>query len=1170
MEIRLLSDPQYAEEFDVAVDDIIDRYVAGEFEGDELNRVRNYFFKSTERQEKLRFALALKERHSSKKDRGTVTKLRPVEPRKWAPKSSALRYLPIAASVLLIASIGFIGFRAYRSRPDNNEGIDALQAAFREERPTEGRISDFTYAPLPNQRGAAAKLDYVQRDLASTLLLKAVRDNPSAASHHNAAKYYLTIRQFDQAEQEFGIALSLEPNNAKIHNDFGTLLLEKGRQETLGRDNGKQFELYAKGLEEVQKAIDLDGSLLEAHFNRALLFQLIKPSEQAKAAWNDYLQRDSSSPWAEEARKNLNTLQLDQRGSANDNIQMFLKAQRDSDDRAAWKTITEAYIAAGNEITNGLVDSLLQSKPANNAASTFDALTYLAQLEENQSGDQFTHDLVNYYRRALPGVKPILANARHHMRAGYSLFDDARFSDALREYTIAKSHYAQTEDRASKALVEYRLAHCYVLLSDPEKARLAFNRLLSVCEQNKYRWLAAQCLFGLAHASADSNEYTNAIDYSKRALVSFEKIGDVNGTLKCLTQLADFNQVLSRITAALGYLSRAWALATSRPSHPKERWSMLIQLGFSMGSLQLHTAALFYQNEALSLAIEMGKPLRISRSYGYVGSAYAAMKKYAEALNEATQALEIGRALPNDRTGIEIMANASQQLGDIHRQAGKCDQAIEHYDSSLRLYEKLNFDYYAYVAHKGKLYCFLATSNNQGVREELGFVLGLSEAYRAKITVESQRESFFDAEHDAYDIAIAFASGTEKNNVKALEYSEKSRARSLLDAVERGAERQKKHGESDLNLPVVARSMSLAEIQKKMPPRAQIVQYAVLDDRFVIWVVTNSTIETAIVPLPAQALTAKVTAFLETLNQQPTSSDYPRDRSRDLYNSLITPIERYLDKSKVLVIVPDKILNYVPYAALTSPDSSRYLIEDYDLAIAASASLFVRLTAAAERKAGALDEKVLSVGNPNFSHDTFKSLRDLPSSALEASTVANFYSNRKTVLVRDEATESKIISELKTADVAHFAMHFVTNDQSEMLSGFPLSPESPESSHSATSDGILQSYEIYGLNLRRTRLVVLSACQTGIEKQYRGEGAVGAARPFLVAGVPTVVATLWPVDSDASAQLMINFHKNRRHSMPVIQALKQSEFELIHGQNPLYRHPYYWAAFVTIGGLSSY
>jgi len=100
-------------------------------------------------------------------------------------------------------------------------------------------------------------------------------------------------------------------------------------------------------------------------------------------------------------------------------------------------------------------------------------------------------------------------------------------------------------------------------------------------------------------------------------------------------------------------------------------------------------------------------------------------------------------------------------------------------------------------------------------------------------------------------------------------------------------------------------------------------------------------------------------------------------------------------------------------------------------------------------------------------------------------------------------------------------------------------------------------------------LVVLSACQTGIERQYRGEGAVGAARPFFIAGVPTVVASLWPVDSDASADLMVKFHQHRRDGLRVTEALQQAQLELVRGTDVRYQHPYYWAPFLTIGGITN-
>jgi CHAT domain-containing protein len=426
-------------------------------------------------------------------------------------------------------------------------------------------------------------------------------------------------------------------------------------------------------------------------------------------------------------------------------------------------------------------------------------------------------------------------------------------------------------------------------------------------------------------------------------------------------------------------------------------------------------------------------------------------------------------------------------------------------------------------------------------------------------------------EQSVYDLAIYYESVRMKDPVKAFEYSEKSRARSLLDAVHRGAEVRKKGNEADLDLPAVTQSKSLAEIQAGMPANAQILQYVVLDDRLLMWIVTKSLIQDREVPMEAQTLTEKVSTYLETVKRVPAGDDADRSpRSEELYRILIAPAEPFLDKSKVLCIVPDKILHYLPYGALVSPATARYLIEDYDLSTTPSSSIFVDLSAAADRKGGSFDERLLSVGNPHFSRSTFDLLPDLPSAAREAQAVSDFYKKPR-VFLYDEARETTIKAEIGKANVAHFAMHYVQNEQSEMLSGFPLTPEQATSNRAEKSDGFLQSYEIYGMKLPRMRLVILSGCSTGIERQYRGEGAVGVARPFLVAGVPIVVASLWPVDSDSSADLMASFHRHRlRDPLPVSQALRRAQIEMIHGEDMRYRHPYYWAPFLAIGGLSPY
>jgi CHAT domain-containing protein len=786
-------------------------------------------------------------------------------------------------------------------------------------------------------------------------------------------------------------------------------------------------------------------------------------------------------------------------------------------------------------------------------------------LEQSRSGDQFTADLANYYSNIIPKFKPVIANARRYMRTGYSSFEKSKFKEAINQYNQAKLQYERAHDTAGQAFVEYRIAHCYVLLTDLTRARLAFSRLLIDVEAKRYRWLAAQCLFGLGHASVDEDEFSKAIDYSEQALTRFEKIGDANGIIRSLIQLADFNQAMNLIGKSLGYLIRAWALVDMTHSQLAQRWGILNQIGFSMSSLQFNAAALFYQKEALDLALKFGNRLLASRSYGYVGSAYAALKMYPEALKVATEAFDIGANASNEIEGREIMANASLRLGDVHREAGKCDQAIPNYDRSLALYRGLKTENYSYEAHKGKLKCFIAASDKKAVRKELGVVLRLSELYRSKINSENQRNSFFDAEQGVYDLAIAYESGIEGNYEKAFEYSERSRARSLLDAVLSGAKLRKKQGEIDIKLPVVTSSLSASEIKNRMPARTLLIEYAVLEDRLVIWVVTPTKLEHKVVPITADDLTAKVRIFLDAVNHSKSSPESYRQTATELYDILIGPIESFLEDSKTIFVVADKILNYLPYAALVSP-KNRYLIEDYDLGVASSGSLFVNQSAVAQRYSKTGDENLLVAGDPKFNRGTFASLRELPSSALECNEISRLYPNHQR-LVRDDATEENIKVAMESADVVHFAMHFVVNERSEMLSGFPLTP-SP-SSNAEGSDGFLQSYEIYGLKLRRVRLAVLSACQTGIERQYQGEGAIGAARPFFVAGVPTVIASLWPVDSDASAELMVNFHKHRRESVSATRALKRAQLDMIQGVKIEFRHPYYWAPFLAIGGVSN-
>lgn len=300
-----MAEPEYCEQLDLTVDEIIEQYLAGEFAGEELEKVRRYFFASEIRKEQLRFAIALKERETQPAaNQGSTPAVTPLP----IKRSSITPYLALAAILLVTAGLGFFIWPALYSQSDLDRGLVALNQAYREQRPVEARLSNLDYAPLPNQRGGELKVNQVQQELAGRLLANAVADKPSAASHNALGQYYLTARQFDKAIDQFNAALALDPSNAQSHLNLGAAFLEKGKLD-LGKTDGRSIEDFSQSVEHLNKGLELNNSLLEGYFNRALAYQYMMRSSEAEAAWKEYLQKDSSSPWAEEARRNLKTLE---------------------------------------------------------------------------------------------------------------------------------------------------------------------------------------------------------------------------------------------------------------------------------------------------------------------------------------------------------------------------------------------------------------------------------------------------------------------------------------------------------------------------------------------------------------------------------------------------------------------------------------------------------------------------------------------------------------------------------------------------------------------------------------------------------------------------------------------------------------------------------------------
>lgn len=567
-------------------------------------------------------------------------------------------------------------------------------------------------------------------------------------------------------------------------------------------------------------------------------------------------------------------------------------------------------------------------------------------------------------------------------------------------------------------------------------------------------------------------------------------------------------------------------------------------------SLRLNFIAtsLSFSQEALDIAREKWPDSgRVNSNLRRMVNAAAAKGELDDALRYAGESERLALRRGDNAENRQTVAEIYLRLADLKSQMRDCEAALTDYDRALGLYRQLpEFTVSAYQIHKGRLFCFQQLGRREDFSGELKTVLALSEEYRATIREDDSRRAFFANEQGVFDAAITSAL-EEHDGRGAFDFVEASRARSLLDFVES----DRPIGEVEKAFAAVARPLSLADIQTRLPPEVQLVQYAVLPDRLAIWVVSKTRFDLVERRITAAELEKKIDAYhASVVGRAP--ADAVERAGRELYELLI-PAD--LDGGKQTCFVPDKSLHQLAFASLVTP-AGKYLLEEFALFYAPSASVLVLATENAGRRGRGVEESLLSVGNPDFDREENRHLSDLRSAEAEAKAIAGGYA-KSSELLGGAATKDEFLRRFVNVEVIHFAGHFVANRQS------------PGNSKLLFAGGELRSSELGGHKLPRAKLVVLSACETAFERYDKSEGAIGIARTFLALGAPVVVASQWKVDSEPTKDLMIAFHRNRKEKrLTSAESLRRAQLEVLAGDRT--RAPFYWAAFSLFGGYANY
>ena len=1146
LEDLLFSDEDFCSQVALAEDGIINDYVLGSLTDADAKSFQATLAGNAERRLKLELTQALRER-------ALARKWQPAEDKpSFFASLAAFFHQPKYVGAFAALLIAVVALAVYFNRPRNGDELAELRSIYRQARPTETRISEFGYAPLSQLRGAPEPEEKNRLRRIENNLIEATEKSPTAKTHHALGVFYLTQQHYGDAIKELETALRMEHQNARIHNDLGAAHFELAKTEP----KEKKLEDLAQSLEEFTKATELDGSFLEALFNKSLAQQELAMPREAKESWNLYLQKDPSSQWADEARKNLARLENAQALFKTDAdakkhiLTDFLAAYRDHDDARAHKIHNETK-GTLKDLSVPLLLSrryLLAKQHGNeaDAKESVEALTHIGNFEQAENGDSFFFELANFYANAGADKTEPLLQAQNTFALAQELVasDSAR---AVSEFERSRDLFERIGDMCEAALAETWAAQ---LLPDAAKLDAARQRLTTITKREQarnFKILLASTYYWLGMGDYRQGRFSDSARNLKTALRLAEAGNNAYEIQHVQQALAINYSELGELEPALFYASKLLADRNLYYQNPTQDWRDKGALADIALKLKFYSTALSFSRERLSIAQDLWPDSsRVNDSFRPLIEAATANEDFPAALKYASESMENALKGGDTAENASITAEVYVLLADLKRTTKDCNAALTDYDRALELYQRFpEVTERTYQIYKGRLFCFQQLNRQEDFANELKAVLELSEEYRATIREDDSRQAFFESEQDVFDAATMKAI-EEHDSRRAFDFVETSKARSLLDFVESG----KSIVEVEKNFGPVARPLSVKEIQSRLPEQAQLVQYAVLPDKLAIWVVTKTRFDLSEKQITAAELEKKVDEY-RALIVEKGSPVAIKQAAQDLYTFLI-PSDLAGDKQ--LCLVPDKSLHQLAFATLVSPMGT-YLLQDYALLYAPSASVLVVATENGRRKEKT-DESLLSVGNPDFDREENMNLPDLQDATAEAKTIAADYP-KSLELLGSDATKEKFLRNFSNVEVVHFAGHFVANAQS------------PGNSKLLFAGGDLRSSELSSYKLPHAKLVVLSACETGFEHYNRSEGAIGIARTWLALGAPVVVASQWKVDSEPTKNLMIAFHRNRKEKrMTSAESLRQAQLEVLSRSET--SAPFYWAAFSLFGGYTNY
>jgi CHAT domain-containing protein len=1086
-------------------------------------------------------------------------------------QKKSLLFLAIFAIVA-----GALGFWYWQSQSPAERATEALVEAYSERRLIVARLSGGFFAgefdPGSDQE---ANIDTGKLKAAREFLQSAKPDD--AETKHAHARMLLSSRESKKAIFLLRPLAAEKGASAEAHNDFGACLLEQ--DDTEG------------ALDAFNRALEKSPAMPEALFNRAICYQRLQLRDAARDDLARLLGVERDDGWIAETRSRLEevTRALQPRANAKEIFAGFESAITNGQMDEARKIASQYPDKLRERGLGPLIKEYIQAVRAADAPKAGRALRemeLIGNLLVETKGDKEIADFARFIRN-LSGA------------------ERAPNLDLTEQCITAVDYYYDRGQVKTPADIER-------LLAEFGKMERVLARHGNVVFQVISAWM-----INIIHYN--SNHYIESIKPLEGVLPIVFQRGWQYQQARVLGQLGIAHSRIGNVSTAITYSKQSVAITSNFPSLRPKTLQVVALPYWHLGDLKSATS---YCRDSNSLYMEKGAELNeLSTNYLYLADIYRIRDRHELALLFAQQALRFAVEGNNARFAAQASSlaaieearlnrfdqanesisvafdylskmDASQardynrplvltRAGEVAARQGEIDRALEYYSEAESIVATAQENEIPMIrVLRSRADALISSGRFDQARSDLERAIEIIENYRYRIISGEQRSFFLDAANGVFDQAIALNLRDASNQTAAFNYSERAHARTLLEAMSaNGATDDRSGAVPKSSLPALLSQdetgmpLELQAVIEALPPDLAVLQYVVTSQGTYIFLVTRFGLEVVKSHATTEMLDSLVNSYLSELkgtaySTDPADTKYLREIAGSLYRELIAPVESRLGELSSLCIVPDKSLHFLPFPALVDMQG-RYLINTYTLSYAPSSSVLVRCIKRLEPGTIQGVEKIVSVGNPTYDAELFPDLKNLPEAANEAEEIARLYGpGNGLVLLGPAATKARILDELKDCDVAHLALHCLVRDNSPWRAALVVAPTkntTGATTQSDQSDSLLTLEEMYRLKSPRMRLAVLSACDSGLGQYHRGEGVVSLVRPFIASEVPTVVASLWSVESGATRELMVEFHKARKTvGAGPSEDLRTAQIKMASGG--YYQHPYFWASFIVIGG----